>query len=682
MLMNTFLYGADRANNAFFLANEIACIQVVNDDSIQINLSSNFNTDLFTSASLSGPFTEITNPVVTNGGASLTIGNQASQTDVNWFYFYDSFDDTFSDTLSNIVLDVDPMNGAGIANLSWNNPFTTSFQIPANSFYSIMREYPVGNWVEIAQVDVSVNLYLDTITICSDFINYRIDLEIGSSCSFSSNIMGDFFNNNTPPDIPDILQISVDTTLGLVTLTWNVPPQNDVQGYVIVRNIGGFSVAIDTIWDPSTTFYIDYNSEVDIESYAYGIAAFDTCINPNSNPPFFYISPPTALDDFQNSILLQNEYFGCEQYTELEWNTYNNWPDGVLKYQLFVSQDGNPYQLLEEFAADDTSYSHENLNSFSTYCYLIKAINFSETRYSLSNILCQEIVYPGLPDIVYLASSQVDSARDVLLEFYIESVGEIDIEGFTIQALYPTSSEYIDIGFVPYSGQTLYTYVDEDSDADISSIYYRLQVLDGCGNNNFLSNEINTIYLSVITDDENAINTILWNQAEGRAGVINGYTLYRTHDEMTTEAIYFAGPEEFYFQDNLSEEWEKEGDYCYFVVSNEISNPYAEFSASQSNEYCAVIKPRVWIPNSFIVDGDVPTFAPVFAYAGVKHYKMSILDRWGELLYETTDVFSGWDGYYNGNPVKQDAYIYVIQLKDGLGKLLTETGSVTVFSKR
>jgi hypothetical protein len=669
-----------RADNdsSFLTVTEISCIQVLNDDSVQLNLNSSFSSSFYSSANLLGPYSPSIGYTV-SGANTVVQGDQNTASDITWFYFYDASDNSYSDTLSNIVLDLDPMNGGGIANLSWNHPFTASYQLPSQSYYSVKREYPVGVWQEIAQVSTSINSYLDTITICDAFLRFRVDLITGTNCDFISNIVGDFFVNNTPPDIPEIIQVSVDTALGFVNVTWNPPPQNDVQGYVIVQNINGFSVAIDTIWDPTITSYTDLNTEVDLASYSYGIAAFDTCINPNSNPPFYYISPPTALFDFQHSILLENQYFGCDQYNELWWNTYVNWPDGVFKYQLYVSQDGAAYQLLEEFGPQDSSYVHTDLDPFSTYCYMVKAINNDQDRFSLSNILCQEVLYPGLPDLLYLASAQVDSSENVRLEFYVSSNEPIEIEGFTIQALYPSSFEFVNIADIPFDGSDLYSYVDENTEADISSIYYRIQLIDGCGNANSLSNEINTVYVAALSDEDNAVNTIVWNQAEGRAGQISAYQLYRYHYNEQAELIYSAGPQEFYYQDDLSEAWQEDGAYCYFIRPLEVSNPYGSFSQSQSNKSCTLISPRIWIPNSFVVNGDTPTFTPVFSYAAVQDYKMTILNRWSTTIFETQDPYVGWNGYYKGNPVVQDAYIYIIQLEDGFGKLITETGSVTVF---
>lgn len=678
------LFALNANNELFYLlqANDVECIQVVGDDSIYIELASPLSSELNIANAINGPYNELVNPTTINGGTTILIGSLITQSNILWFYFFDPIDNSYSDTLSNIVLDVDPMNGGGIANLSWNQPYSSAFVPPSNSVYKVFQEYPAGTWTEIAQLPMGVTSYLDTIEICDDFVNYRIDWQWGGSCDFVSNVKGDMFNNNTPPDIPEIIQVGVDTASGFASFLWNIPPQQDVQGYVIVQNIGGFSVAIDTIWDPTVNYYIDFNTNVDSENYLYGIAAFDTCLNPNSNPPFFYISPPTPLNEFQKTILLQNEYLACEQINQLLWNKYINWPEGVLKYELYVSQDNAPYQLLQELSPNDTSFTHENLNAFSTYCYLVKAIDGTGDRYSLSNIFCQEIAYPGLPDLLYLASLQVDSISNVSLEFYVESDSDIEIEGFNIQALYPNETDYITIGFVPYTDQGIVEFVDENTSADVLSLWYRIQILDGCGNNNFYSNEINTLFINVVTDDENALNSIAWNAAQGRAGDISGYAVYRVHNEGVEVNFYNGGANEYFIQDDLSEEWEKEGDYCYFIETIEENNPYGLFSASRSNEGCTQIDPRVWIPNSFIVGGSSPTFLPVFAYANVENYRMTIINRWGKTLFVSEDVFNGWDGYYKGNPVSQGVYIYVIELKDGFGKLITKGGSVTVFSNR
>jgi gliding motility-associated-like protein len=40
---------------------------------------------------------------------------------------------------------------------------------------------------------------------------------------------------------------------------------------------------------------------------------------------------------------------------------------------------------------------------------------------------------------------------------------------------------------------------------------------------------------------------------------------------------------------------------------------------------------------------------------------MSIFNRWGQIMYETTDPWQWWDGYYESRLVPEGAYYYVIE---------------------
>lgn len=64
--------------------------------------------------------------------------------------------------------------------------------------------------------------------------------------------------------------------------------------------------------------------------------------------------------------------------------------------------------------------------------------------------------------------------------------------------------------------------------------------------------------------------------------------------------------------------------------------------------------------------------------AGVVDYKLSIYDRWGELVFESLDVKKGWDGYYKGKVCSQDVYVWKAYVKLNNGKEYNKTGDVTL----
>ena len=57
---------------------------------------------------------------------------------------------------------------------------------------------------------------------------------------------------------------------------------------------------------------------------------------------------------------------------------------------------------------------------------------------------------------------------------------------------------------------------------------------------------------------------------------------------------------------------------------------------------------------------------------------MLIYDRWGELIHETYDITTPWDGYYKGNLVQKGVYTYEIMVAELNGKKHRYRGHVTV----
>jgi gliding motility-associated-like protein len=89
-----------------------------------------------------------------------------------------------------------------------------------------------------------------------------------------------------------------------------------------------------------------------------------------------------------------------------------------------------------------------------------------------------------------------------------------------------------------------------------------------------------------------------------------------------------------------------------------------------------------YAPNTFTPDGD--EFNNVFlphAYLGVEEYNMKIYNRWGNLIWESYDLETGWDGTgRNGVLVEDGTYIYKIELEscEPIGAEKIITGHVNV----
>jgi gliding motility-associated-like protein len=63
---------------------------------------------------------------------------------------------------------------------------------------------------------------------------------------------------------------------------------------------------------------------------------------------------------------------------------------------------------------------------------------------------------------------------------------------------------------------------------------------------------------------------------------------------------------------------------------------------------------------------------------GVVEYKLYIYNKWGEQLFMSDDFKIGWDGYYNGELMPQDVYIWKAEGKFSNGKTFERMGNVTL----
>lgn len=88
--------------------------------------------------------------------------------------------------------------------------------------------------------------------------------------------------------------------------------------------------------------------------------------------------------------------------------------------------------------------------------------------------------------------------------------------------------------------------------------------------------------------------------------------------------------------------------------------------------------PLVDVPSGFSPNGDgVNDVARVLGY-GIESLRFQIYNRWGELVFETNDLYKGWDGTYKGEPQEMEVYGYLLDVTffDGSKKL--KKGNITL----
>lgn len=98
---------------------------------------------------------------------------------------------------------------------------------------------------------------------------------------------------------------------------------------------------------------------------------------------------------------------------------------------------------------------------------------------------------------------------------------------------------------------------------------------------------------------------------------------------------------------------------CFYITITDTNGNISVPSATSCTEGC----PRYVLPNFFTPDGDIhnATFHPIeYNYSDVKDIDIKIYNRWGDVLFKTTDPDINWNGKRNntGEDVPDGVYYY------------------------
>lgn len=566
--------------------------------------------------------------------------------------------------VSTIYLQVFQSTPLGRADLSWNH---LAVPAAAEDSFSVWMEYPVGTMQHLATVGGSRFSYQHEISICEDSLTFHIRRE-GDGCSSISNWAGDVFRDVTPPTIPVVVAVTVDTTsggLGLATISWTPSPQPDTDGYIILFNAPSGAVIIDTVWGGASSSYEWAESTALFGAESYTVAAFDTCRT--GVPP----SPNTsATQPFHTTIFLSNTYDACAGMVDLSWSPYVGW--AVQESTIHMRVDGGAWSSVAVVSGSSTTYQVA-VEPFHSYCFVVVASQGVGRPNSVSNATCLLTDYPGLPAFNYLRTVTVSGTHEITVVDSVDATALVN--GYRLERS-TNGEEYEEVTFIGPLANGVFSYVDTDVDPSITGYRYRVVVVDACGNDALVSNIGSNIVLSAVPD-LHGLNTLSWNGYQAWAGSIGSHVIYRGIEGLPETPFLITPPQPWTYTDDVSAYTSTNGRFCYFVEAMEVGDPSGINMVSRSNTACAVQEELVYIPNAFVVGGVNTVFRPEMTYADVTTYELSIINRWGQVFWTTTDPAQGWDGTASGHQVPIGVYAYYCKFRNGAGREFEKRGTVT-----
>ena len=121
------------------------------------------------------------------------------------------------------------------------------------------------------------------------------------------------------------------------------------------------------------------------------------------------------------------------------------------------------------------------------------------------------------------------------------------------------------------------------------------------------------------------------------------------------------------------------------VITPSSTSPIGSFNVMADDTIVAVyilipVPPTkgAQLPSAFSPNGDGNNDF-LFVYGGqIEKIYLSIYDRWGEMVFETTNKDQGWDGTYKGEPASSGVYVYKFKAVFWDGDIESKSGNITL----
>ncbi len=480
------------------------------------------------------------------------------------------------------------------------------------------------------------------------FLQYRYD------CPGVQEVTSDTLDSFIPVT-PELRYVSIED--GDLVLSWSPSPSPEVSGYVILEITDTGAVALDTV-ATDTSYRIPGVPANELTTRQYRIAAIDPCGND---------SPQGTILTGVSLVGLGGE--GCESRVFL-----NPDPDALAAFaplvalELYVSVNGGPYTGQGPVPADSLTLIYNEGNDQDSLCFYVAATFTEGGGSARSEVFCKtiRINQPVRPfDLYGIELGDGGSLRIPYQEGGNPApvTAELDLIGPAGQITYPLTDLLLG------SGELIVTDPLPFGPGDAA----RITLTDDCGRA-VTTNAVQPVFLAVedVAGQQAQLNwTPLTN---GLTGQIT-YTVLRSFPDGTNDSVA-AGLQALQFSDDTT------GNRCYRILATFVPEGIDTSYSFRSNEVCVAGPTAVYVPNAFSptarqdVNGE---FRPFFTNPPASDgYRLQVFNRWGGLVFESTDPGIGWTGDINGRAADVGAYVYTLAYVGPGGNLSRNTGVVNL----
>ncbi|ALJ00315.1 hypothetical protein DC20_16735 [Rufibacter tibetensis] len=339
---------------------------------------------------------------------------------------------------------------------------------------------------------------------------------------------------------------------------------------------------------------------------------------------------------------------------QLTW-TANASPGSVVNYQ--VHRGGQVYQTLP---ASQTTFTDQQVACGRRYTYQLLAVLPNNTQSA------------SLPVEVETRGTTPPAAPLLIASFDIQN-------RVTLQTVVPTQETFLEqVVYRSQNGSAFNQILDKQPRNTIdatpgnltSPFCYQVAYTDSCRLVSPSSASVCPAILSAVLQPEGGVR-VSWSTYEGFPSGIGTQTLELLDEQGT---VYWSLPVtgQSYIDVNPQEKYQR---LTYRLVTTALNAPYQSYSNTASVDQDFQFHfPTAFTPNQ---DGLNDIFRPVGAPFSSR-YLLQVLNRWGQIIFESKDPKTGWDGTHGGKLALPETYIYRFEALDVNGQRITRKGTFTL----
>lgn len=393
-----------------------------------------------------------------------------------------------------------------------------------------------------------------------------------------------------------------------------------------------YNTSVDTV----------FNLKTDDNYYCFQLVAFDPCNNLPVNSSVI-CSANLDLSARNNAIDVR---WTTGTVAGMNYSLRRSASDGSV---LITTPSGSPHADM-------------GITCGIEYCYRL-TINYANGSSSVSGSKCEIGFSTDIPPAIDNITAVVGD-NSVVLDW--ETDPDFIPAEFTIE-----KSIQGNYSFLSASAQN--TFADEGYTVDDASCY-RISYKDVCDNESLLSIETCPVRLSAVLLKDNSIS-LTWTPYSGWKNGVSEYVVEKyTQDGALLQTLGVGNTTSYVdASDDLNHQT-----FVYVIRANAVEPGVGQ---ALSNRVIILKDPNLFHPTAFTPNGD--NLNDNFTVFGqyVTGFEMQIFNRWGELLFSTDDITTGWDGTYRGNDMPEGTYTFIARITDRAGRTFKRSGSVLLLRK-